>query len=204
MDEIRTIVISRRGCGKRKEGHIYIVSEPSPDGVLPMWTPIDPPIPYINDDGTPAGQFRGFISVDLDAILQRHPMSEYLAGASKIRLESKILHDPEIERYGMIQSARLRTGICKKGGIEALENLRPLHAQTVFVFLRSLMRKAKGNIATEPPKAIQCLQSYDCAGALAALWRMWNKATDKQKVQIKPDIAGAMTYLGAREDAIEL
>jgi len=195
---VRTIICKKRGCGKRKPGNTYVVSEPGPDGILPLWTDIDPPIPYRGD------QFRSFLLVDLELILAGASIEDYLVGASAERLTRENLLKPEIWTYGMPARTRARIGICTSGGLDALEKVDFLDVDDLGSSLRSLGRLELGKVAVEVPTAFGQIAKINPVGVLAALWRLWKDCPPMQREDARPWINCAMISLGALEDALEI
>jgi hypothetical protein len=193
----RTVHCAPRGCGRRKKGKLYLVSEPG-DGILPLWTPIDPPIEYEDK------QFRGMKLVDLELILAGRPMSEYLVGASAKRMQREALLLPQIQAFGMPSRDRLRIGICATGGLEALSQLHPTNVRDFGYAIRALRTLDLGKAHVEVATSIRLLQDRDYSGTLASIWRLWNECPPSQKEKAAALVRLAMKSLGAPEDAMEV
>ena len=195
---IRIIHEKPRGCGQRKGGKVYLVAEPSEDGQLALWTNIDPPIPY---DGE---EHRGYILLDLEALLPGEPLENYLVGSSADRLRREVLHEPEIELFGMPLRTRETTGIVSRGGLEALKGLALLDVRRFGLATRTLSRLVVGKTSGEVLATIRHAQERDLSRCLAALWRLWRGSTKQQKKGIRPFVVMAMDSIGAGEDALAL
>lgn len=194
MPKTITITIKTRGCGKRKKGGCYLVSEPSEDGILPLWTDIDPPIKYNG------AQFRGTIQVDLESILVGS--DNYLAGTSKERADNEKIAAVERRMFGMARRSRLQRGICRSGGLEALEHVHFKSIRRLGACLRSVARRAGG--AEEIASAFRHLQEMNPQLVLADLWRYYNRASKKEKEKTAAWIRAAMVELNAAGDALEV
>ncbi len=195
---MRTIQCIPRGCGRKKKGKVYIVSEPGEGGLLPLWTSINPSVPY------EGAQFRGTKLADLELILAGRPMNEYLIGASAERLRREALLYPEIQTFGMPLRNRLRTGICIFGGLEALNKLRPTSLRDYGLALRSLRALDLGKALTEVAAGFRNVQEQNYAGALASAWRLWINCPPSQKKTAAIWTRLAMRSLGAADDAMEV
>jgi len=103
---MRTISNTERGCGRKKQGGVYLVTEPSEGGILPLWISMHPPIPCEDNP------HRGPVLVDADAVLQRLPENEWFVGSSAERLQKATADEWAINRFGMTATMRLRTGEC--------------------------------------------------------------------------------------------
>lgn len=192
--EMRTIVIHQRKCGKRKPGHVYVVSEPG-TGELPIVTLIDPPIPY------PAPQFRGIITVDVDMILAGEPYPTYLVGSSGLRMQKTIIREPEIAAYGMTLKRRQEIGICAKEGLGQLGKLYPRNPSAIGTALRALSDSYKFKTCRiEVPVAWRALQDGKFTDALAAIWRLWEGTPMSRKTGVRVWVAMFMSALNASGD----
>lgn len=191
---MRTIQIHTRGCGKRKPGHLYLVSEPNEDGELPIWTDIDPPIAFSEK------QFRGLIYVDLAAILAGIAYPNYLTGKSAQSHAAEILREPEIEAFGMPLSVRKRVGI----GLEGVHALAPVDLRGMAASMREISRVVHGRAAANIPEFWREAQQSNWPGALAATWRLWRQMTTKQASETYPLVASVLVGLGATQDALAM
>ena len=194
---MRNIVCKRRGCGRRKDGSVYLVSEPG-RGELPLWVHIDPAIPFGNS------QFRGLKIVDLELILAGKSMIEYLLDGSAERFRREQIQEPEIDTFGMPLRIRVRTGICLTGGLDALSDLYPKDISDIGFALRSLSALGVGKANVEIPVAFRMLQEKRYPAFLAAVWRLWNNCPNGKLGQARPWIRMAMMAINALEDALEI
>ncbi len=194
---MRIITCKPRGCGRRKNGGVYLVSEPG-KGILPLWVSIDPPIEFDGDN------FRGQIQVDLELVLAGLSKEQYLLGASAERVQRENLHSPEIQAYGMLLRDRRGIGVCRARGMDALSELYPKHIGDLGLALRSLSRLGTGKGSLEVPIAFRLIQEKKYGGVLAALWRLWNACPKGQKTKAALWVRIAMISLNAPEDAMEI
>jgi len=188
---ITVIKEKRRGCGYRKKGGVYLVSEPG-GGVLPLFVLTEPPVPYTGK------HFRGTVLVDLDRVLECLPEDEWLVGASRERHERQLRASAEIEQWGMSLKERERIGI----GLAGLKGLRLVNVKVIGSQLRWLAGCKLGQAQNEIPKAFRKLQEGDLQGLLACLWRLWRNCPPKQRVHAKHYIQCAMYYLNAIGDSV--
>ena len=193
---MRTITCSPRMCGRRKKGNAYLISEPSENGILPLWSDIDPPIPY--EGGK---QFRGLLVISLDLLLAG---KNYLAGASAERERHETISEPEIRMFGMPLRTRSTIGTCRDIGLSALDDLAIKDIQVLGLSLRTLTGLQIGKAAIEIPMCLSKIQAGQPQSALASLWRMWHACPPGKKAEAAPWIQMAMYELGAGEDAMEV
>lgn len=186
---IRVIKEGQRGCGKRKKGSIYLVGEGSPDGILPMFVAIDPPIPYEGD------HFRGTVLIDLDAVLGGLPQGEWLVGASERRARRQSLKAEEIDLFGMTMKEREALGI---------PTLSLELFGAIAHSLRALAKMKLGKSQVEIPKAFKAIQDNDPQQVLACLWRLWKGCSSKRKIEARLHVRLAMYNLGAVGDSLEV
>jgi len=191
--KVSVIKERERGCGRRRPGGVYLVSEPG-SGILPLFVLIDPPVLYGGE------HFRGAVQIDLDAVLERLPEDEWLVGASRARYDRQSLAAEEIERWGMSLKERVKIGI----GLDGLKDLRMVNYKVIGSQLRGLSRLKLGKVQGEIPKAFQRLQEGDLQGLLACLWRIWRNCPPKQRFPAKTHIQCCMYYLNAIWDSMWL
>ena len=194
---MRTITCKPRGCGRRKKGQTYLVSEPG-KGILPLWVDIDPAI-FFGDV-----QFRGLKIVDLELILAGKPMKEYLLDGSAERFRREQIQEPEIDTFGMPMRTRVRTGICLVSGLDALGNLYPKDVSDIGFALRSLSALGVGKANVETAIAFRMLQEKKYPAFLASVWRLWNNCPNGKKNQARHWVRMAMIAINALEDALEI
>jgi len=195
---MRTIKCKKRGCGYRKPGQLYLVAELG-SGDLPIWIDVDMPILY---EGK---QFRGTICIDLDKVLAGEPMSEYLAGQSSQRHRKSVMLEPELEAFGMPLKRREKIGICREGGIIALNDLCLIPEMAIrftsAIYILSQMNLGK---AQDETLILQQTTLETLIATLASLWRLWDKCPPGQRPAAKILVRMAMTAIGARLDALEV
>lgn len=191
---MRTIVTSRRGCGRLREGGIYLLAELG-GGILPVWTPIDPPIHY------PGEHFRSWIAVDLDAILEGKPYEEWLVESSRDRWDKALRGEYDMRIWGMPFSERLRIGdgLLTKAEIPQDGKLRILGRN-----LRSLTKLRLGKAMKEVPESFKAIQRGNGQKLLAAMWRLWRHCPPSQKERAVVYVTSAMRNIGADLDAAEV
>lgn len=195
---VKTII---RGCGKRKPGGCYLVSETSPDGQLDPFTILKTAIPFRPPPGVNPNM-RGYILVDLNKILEGASYDEYVLGGTAERRSKEIARQPEIEAFGMPIAEREAIGICRAHGLSALAQLHPQSAGRIGRPLRLLAGATNALSESERAKAVASAQKGDWAGVLAALWRMYKNLSPRSRTsQNIGNIALAMAGIGAGEDA---
>ena len=102
---MRIIVSSARECGERIPGGIYLTSEGSDFGSLPLWVSIDPPIPCED-------RFhRGPVLVDAEAVLGRLPEEEWFVGSSEEHRQKLRADEWAFDRFGMTTTMRRKIGV---------------------------------------------------------------------------------------------
>lgn len=212
--EVQYITCKKRKCGKREEEGIYLVtgSRTSPDGVLPLFICIEPPIPH------PGQLHRGPIIVDGRAILARRPYEEWLAGSSKERFENQQGDAWVIETFGMTRHRRLSMGECKgmKGLDFAMAHLvsKMVWDNRVINFIRNLTILEVPNLprAAEPfsklVRAAQTCAKYPTSGPLmeiqAAVWQLADSIPPKKKSDVYPYLRRILIVINLPADALEL
>jgi len=198
---MRVIIEGRRGCGRRHEEGIYLVSEPG-GGELPLWNPVEPPIPYSGD------HFRGWVEIDLAATLADREV--ILAGASAERKRDEDARAWEVERFGMPLQTRLRIGIGQGLTEEQLaQRLNGLSVagrmmEGIGSSLRALGSKGIGRADGELARTWEYVQDGDAAGILACCWRISRLMPPRKLNEAKAYLAAIMALMGAPEDAIAL
>ena len=208
----RVIHEHQRGCGYREEDGLYIVGEGSPDGVLPRWVAIEPPIPY---DGE---HFLGFVYVDGDLLLSREPQELWLIGASLDRA----LRDRWTAMLGMPLTIRQKIGNCKgaKSPEEVtqrlsklgLYNKRQYKMATAGLLAEikalSLFETEAGADAVDLAKRTKFLE-LTALQILTKCWRiarnvLWDGEPTTHHIKIRKELARIMVLLGAIQDALDL
>lgn len=200
---MKTITEGRRGCGIRKEGATYLVSEPG-EGELPLWNPIEPPIPY---DG---GHFRGWVEIDLEATLDERAI--VLAGTSAERKRDEDASAWEMEQFGMPLHTRLRTGIGKGLSEEELAiklgwlsmGRQSGTMEIVAGGLRALGAMGISRLDAELAKVWRAAQEDDPAAILASCWRMSKLLPAGKMADAKRYLMRIMVLVGALADALVL
>ena len=210
---MRTIKSARRGCGLRTKGGAYLVSEPSPNGVLPLWISFNPPIPCED-------RFhRGPVLVDGDAILAKLPEEEWFVGSSADHREKLRADEWAIERFGMTTTMRMRTGVCKGAtsideAMEILLRTVRWNNQAVYDALRSLTVSKIFDITNALPhlnSIIQHIQNFpheshaeELVLAAAAVWRTANALSPSKYDEYIPYLMRILTVIGLGKDAIAM
>lgn len=200
---MRTISEGTRGCGTRKAGATYLVSEPG-EGELPLWSAIEPPIPYED------GHFRGWVEIDLEATLEQRTV--VLAGTSAERKRTEDSHSWEIEQFGMTLRTRLRVGIGKgrteegvAGRLSELSMHRNASAiEIIGGSLRGLGTMEINRLDAELAKVWCAAQENDAPAILAACWRMSHLLPPGKVRDAKRYLMRMMVLIGAPEDALTL
>lgn len=211
MIQAMTVLDSERECGDRKEGGIYIMAgtDPSPDGVLPLFVLVNPPIPN-------SGKFhRGAVIVDGNAILARQPCDTWPAGSSK-EYHEKLEGDAwAIEHFGMTIYARCHTGECDGMTIdEAMEYLRynTYWDERIPNYIRRLTELEVPDMAAEPwGVMVQAFQDYKSTreamrliNAVAACWRLANAIPPRKRAKTYPSIQAILVLMGLPKDAMAM
>lgn len=101
MVEIREV--GPRGCGYPEEGGYYIECIGGPDGTLPMFVPLNPPVPY--------QFFRGVVRLDGDYVMEKGQVKTLSTAAEEARVRGKV---DLIARFVFGDAARVREGQCLK------------------------------------------------------------------------------------------
>ncbi len=101
MIEIREV--GPRGCGYPEEGGYYVESIGGPEGTLPMFVPLDPPVPY--------QFFRGVVRLDGDYIIEKGQIKTLSAAADEARVRKMV---DQIAGFIFGDGARVREGMCLK------------------------------------------------------------------------------------------
>ena len=195
------IVASKRECGRRKSGGCYLVSEGSPDGTLPMWVDIDPPIPY------PGPESRMYMLLDLNEVLRGVPYPEYLRGESEERILKSVQREKALGLFGMPLGTRRMVGeVGHRGGdIQVLGTLVLADRRDFGFSLRSLAQIKLGRKSTpEIPEIVRHAQDGQWMFCLAATWRLWRNAAPGARLEAAPFVQVIMRCLGAPLDAKEV
>lgn len=202
---MKTITEGRRGCGVRKEGATYLVSEPG-GGELPLWNPIEPPIPYDDE------HFRGWVEIDLEATLDDRKV--VLSGTSAEREREEDAKAWEIKEFGMPLQTRLRIGIGKglseeelaiKLGWLSMARLGSGGAvDTIGSCLRALGEMQITRLDAELAKVWHAAQDDDPAAILASSWRMARLLPAGKVRDAKRHLMRIMVLVGALHDALFL
>lgn len=200
---MRTITEGSRGCGRRKQGATYLVSEAG-DGELPLWNPIEPLIPY---DGQ---HFRGWVEIDLEGTLRDREV--VLEGISAERKRDEDAKSWEVDQFGMPLQTRLRTGIGKGLSEEELGiklawlSMGRLASatETIGGCLRALGEMHISRLDAELAKVWSAAQDDDPAAILASCWRMSKLLPAGKMSEGKRYLMRIMVLVGALADALVL
>lgn len=213
MNQPRTITTKTRGCGRREPRAVYLVSEGSPFGSLPLWTTLHPPVP-IEDKF-----HRGPVLVDGDAILARLPEDKWLVGSSAERRRKQDAQEWALERFGMTTYTRLSTGECDglEGADKAMEHLlRTVQWHPRLVdYVRTLTVEEVHEIPRAQPhfndlaRSLQDFAKTQNARSLvyaaAAVWRIADSIPpSKLRGEIVATLVSILYVLGLKKDAVAL
>ena len=213
---MKAIVIQEktRKCGRQKQGGIYLKSgtDGSPEGCLPKFVLIQPPVP------NPGKFYRGTTLVDGQAILARRPYEEWLAGTSKERLEKEKGDAWAIETFGMTSYERLHTGSC--ASLDSLDDAMQYLSNNVMWddrITKEIQTMTKMRVP-DLPRAVEhfatlvrCCQDYiatrrwrNLIAMVAATWRLADTIPSKNRQEIIPLLMRILTLLGLRRDALAM
>lgn len=204
---MRVITEHRRGCGVRKEGGFYLVSEGSSDGVLAPLTLINPPVP------TAQPFSRGYTAVNGDAVLAREPEANWAAGATRERQDRDSW---AIANFGMPLAKRKKWGVCKTADTEeaclaaVLNKVR--YTKSVMDITRGLALSGVNNLfsasyagfVTALRNYTESLDKMSLVLAAAAAHAMYHECPAQKKNIAKPHVMKLLNALGLLEDAIAL
>jgi hypothetical protein len=210
---MRTISSSERECGYRSEGGVYLVSEGSEFGSLPLWVSINPPIPCEDR------YHRGPVLVNASAVLERRPEEAWFVGTSADHRAKVKADEWAIDRFGMTTYMRLHYGVCKGlGGVdEAMELLlgsvrwNEVHVEDA---IRGLTEAGVPEIPRVAPHFAAFIEhihmfsrensAQELVSAAAAIWRMARYMTPKKYRVLIPYLMRVLTVLGLGKDAIAM
>lgn len=210
---MRTISSRERECGYRSEGGIYLVSEGSEFGSLPLWVSLHPPIPCEDR------YHRGPVLVDASAVLAGQAEEDWFIGASADHRDKLRADEWAIDRFGMTTTMRLRTGVCKGlGGVdEAMEFLltsvkwNQVHVADAIRGLTEAGVPEIPRVAPHFASFVEHIQSFsrensaqELVLAVAAIWRMANTLPPKKYNGLIPYLMRVLTVLGLGKDAIAM
>ena len=210
---MRTLSSSERECGYRSEGGVYLVSEGSEFGSLPLWTSLHPPIPCEDR------YHRGPVLVDALAVLGGRPEEEWFVGASADHREKLKADEWAMDRFGMTTTMRLRIGVCKglKGVDEAMALLlNSVRWSEVHIAdaIRSLTEAGVAEIPRVLPHFTTLINhihnfsrensAQELVSAVAATWRMASTLPPKKYHTLIPYLMRILTVLGLGDDAIAM
>jgi len=210
---MRTISSSERDCGYRSEGGVYLVSEGSEFGSLPLWVSLHPPIPCEDR------YHRGPVLVDAAVVLERRPEEEWFVGSSADHRDKLRADEWAIEKFGMTTTMRLRIGVCKGlGGVDEAMELLLLSVKWNEVHVADAIRGLTEAGVPEIPRVaphfasfVEHIQSFshensaqELVMAVAATWRMANQIPPKKYSTLIPYLMRVLTVLGLGKDAIAM
>lgn len=207
----------KRGCGYRKEGGVYMIGggEKSENGVLPMFTEINPPIPYS------VQLHRSFRLVNAQAVLSRSPMDSWWIGASKDTEQKKNADAWAINTFGMTITKRLETGDCAdaKDADEALAilvskiKLDP-NDNRLYSYFQQLSRsriQELPRVAEHYASLHEHLVKYantknlgSLVGAQAALWRTAYTIQPSKRPTYVPYLVRFLMLMNLTKDALAM
>jgi len=200
-----------RKCGRKKEGGVYFVGgEPSKEGSSPVFTLINPPVPY------PVPVHRSWRLVDDQAILNRMPLEEWWVGVSESTEVKKRGDAFWVDLFGLPLEKRLGKGVCSEvdhpdevlatiagrvawnSGLVALfRNLTINEAQNMpnaAVHFDGIRTSMVEFTQTEKVDALVTLQSR--------IWQLAGVTKGKDRSNILPTLERMLILMGLTEDAI--
>ena len=208
---MRIIKSAKRECGLRTKGGVYLATEGSPDGILPMWVSCHPPIPC--EDRI----HRGPVLVDADAVLAGLPENEWFVGSSEDHRDKLRADEWALQRFGMTTTMRLRAGVCRgmSGVDEAMEWLlktvqwNGVHIQDAILNLTTAGIEELPRVAPHFASFIQHIQNFpkeslaeELVLAAAATWRMADCVPASKTDEYIPHLMRILTVLGLGRDAL--
>lgn len=209
---MRTIQTSTRKCGTMQEGGVYVLTEGSADGILPMFVRLNPPVPY---DNMP---HRGPKYVDGAQILGRKPRGDWWIASTKKHEEGKAGKAWELETFGMTSGVRLKVGAGQD--FKTLDSFYEWLYNSVTwddSIHRTLRRMTNmsipdiGAITEHYAALIRHLQTYQdsldrqhLVSALAAIWRIHRHCPADQKLRVYPQLSALCYYLNVKEDGFAI
>jgi len=210
---MRRIVTQTRECGERVKGGVYLSSEGSKDGTIPLWESLRPPVPCED-------RFhRGPVLVDGDRILAGEEEENWFIGASADHRFKLSADEWSIQKFGMTTTMRLRIGNCAGlGGVdEAMEYLiktvaySPVHYKDAFA---NLARSGIAELPTVLPYVTEFTDSMfefhnenrakDLVSASAALWRIDDHVPPRYGRNIIPHLMRMLVVFNLRQDALAM
>jgi hypothetical protein len=207
---MRTINSHVRKCGKRIPGGIYLTSEGSKFGSLPLWVSLTTPIPCED-------RFhRGPVLVDAEAVLKRLPEEEWYVGSSEAHRQKLKSDEWAIDRFGMTTTLRFKIGVAagSSGADEAMDKLFGSVKWNPEALSKTIMLLTEQNIAEIPQVTehyaalISHIQDFpgentamSLIKAVAATWRIAEALPPLQKIVIVPNLMRLLVVLGVHDDA---
>lgn len=208
---IKIVETSVRKCGLRKEFGLYLTggAGASEDGTLARFVHINPPVPY------PVKHYRGYKTVDGDAIMRREPLEAWWSGSSKDSEQKKSADQWAIALFGMTETRRRSVGECAgaKSVDEALAILvsRMVYNPGVARFFGAITR----NKIQEIPRVVADYSELhenlllasrggtvdNLVNAQAAVWRMAYSIPPSKRSDYVGDLARILHKLGLPKDA---
>ncbi|HEC65261.1 MAG TPA: hypothetical protein ENI23_08205 [bacterium] len=210
---MRTIISSIRECGERIPGGVYLTSEGSTFGSLPLWVSLHNPI---SCEDRP---HRGPVLVDAGAILARLPEEKWFVGSSEAHREKLRADEWAIERFGMTTTMRSKIGVAADttGADEAMEILlgsvkwNGSQVEKYVAILTDLEVPEIPQVTEHFASLISHLQDFpvenraiDLVLAIAAVWRIADNLPPRFRTTIIPNLMRFLVVLGVPEDAVAL
>lgn len=199
---MRSVHVSKRGCGWPVDGGAYLTGEIGLLGTLPACVEIDPPIPL---DMGAIPFTRGIYVVDFDLIFTEPDQRMWLTGTSAESLHRRDVETWDRERYGMSLHSRNRIGICREMSPEQVEHkldslsLRPGSYPSDYVL--AINRAGRGRkVAREVAAMTEAVRGKKWRDLLAACWRLAGYS-GKGSEEVEKNIRRLMVSVGATEDA---
>lgn len=209
--DVKVIYGKVRKCGYRKEGGVYLDagSDAGPNGTLPMFVRLNPPVPY------PVKLHRGPRLVDGDPILARMPMDSWWYGASRETEDQKKTDKWEEGVFGMTTIARLKGGVCAncQAAEEALGFLvgRVAWDNRLVSLLRDMTIAEVHNIPglaghfdglrREFKAYIETKRVDHLVLAQAEIWRLASKVPTNKREEVIPTLMRMLAVMDLAPDA---
>lgn len=207
---MRTILSSARECGERVPGGIYLASEGSEFGSLPLWVSFEEPVPCED-------RFhRGPVLVNGGALLAHLPEEKWFVGSSEAHREKLRADEWSIERFGMTTTMRTKIGIGAglSGADEVMEKLlgsvkwNASQVEKYVAILTDLEIPEIPQVTEHFATLVKHLQdvpvenrAIDVVLAIAAVWRMADNLPPRFRITVIPNLMRFLVVLGVPEDA---
>lgn len=213
---MRIVETKVRRCGKREEGGVYLVTgEGSPEGVLPPFVELNPPIPY----DVPFHRSPRLVSSE--NVLAELPIAEWWTGSSADAEQKKRADEWAINIFGMTTAKRLDIGECAgmdvENAIAHLTTTIEMRNLTSFTAIFKSLGLVEVNRFTKVSPHYETLhrslvefastRKVDSLITMqAAIWRMAYGLPPQaeKRSEIISTLAGLLLVLGLKKDAVSL